>query len=124
MTDGEDWLTLEELTELLAEVTDASVEEIERASEDLEIAPPEEATVVGKRDDDLKKRIEKLEALVEWNHEYVVLGDPHVLRHLIELERRVKSLEEHRKRIRKIIDEDRELLDALAGIDTEENDDE
>lgn len=36
-------LTIDELTELLAEVTDSTVEEIEQAAEQLDIASPEEA---------------------------------------------------------------------------------
>lgn len=34
------------------------------------------------------------------------------------------DLEEHRKRIRRIIEENRDVLDALAGIDTEDESDE
>jgi Trp operon repressor len=41
-----DVLTLEELTEELADATGASVEEIERGAAELEIAPPEEADIV------------------------------------------------------------------------------
>lgn len=37
----------EELSEVLADATDTTPEEIERGAEELEIAPPEEATVVG-----------------------------------------------------------------------------
>lgn len=42
-----DVLTDEELTEVLADATDTTPEEIERGAEEIEIAPPEEATVVG-----------------------------------------------------------------------------
>lgn len=41
-----DMVSLEELTELLAEAEGTSPEEIERGAEEFEIAPPEEATVV------------------------------------------------------------------------------
>ena len=44
----EDALTLEELSEVLAEVEGTTPEEIERGAAGLEIAPPEEATVVEK----------------------------------------------------------------------------
>lgn len=43
---GEDALTLEELSEELADATETTTEEIEREAEELEIAPPSEATVV------------------------------------------------------------------------------
>lgn len=43
---AEDALSVDELTELLADVTDTTPAEIEHGAEDLEIAPPEEATVV------------------------------------------------------------------------------
>ena len=39
-------LTLEELSEILADATDTDPEEIERGAAELEIAPPEEADVV------------------------------------------------------------------------------
>lgn len=42
----EDALTLEELSEVLADATGTTAEEIEREAEELEIAPPSEATVV------------------------------------------------------------------------------
>lgn len=42
----ENALSLDELTEELAEAEGTTVEEIERSADDLEIAPPEEATVV------------------------------------------------------------------------------
>ena len=42
----EDALTLEELSEVLADATGTTAEEIEREAEELEIAPPAEATVV------------------------------------------------------------------------------
>lgn len=42
----DDALTLEELSEVLAEATDTTPEEIERGADELWIAPPEEATVV------------------------------------------------------------------------------
>jgi hypothetical protein len=42
----EDILTIEELTELLAEVTDTTPEEIERGAAEIDIAPPEEGEVV------------------------------------------------------------------------------
>ncbi|MFC6616325.1 hypothetical protein ACFQAS_15655 [Halopenitus salinus] len=42
----EDALTLEELTDALADATGTTREEIERGAEELEIAPPSEATVV------------------------------------------------------------------------------
>jgi hypothetical protein len=42
-----DVVSLEELSELLAEVTDTPPEEIERSAAELDIAPPEEADVVG-----------------------------------------------------------------------------
>lgn len=41
-----DALTPEELSEVLAEATGTTAEEIERGAEELEIAPPEDATVV------------------------------------------------------------------------------
>lgn len=69
MSDDEDWLTLEELTELLAEVTDASVEEIEQASEELEIAPPEEATVVGESEDNLEAHRKRIREIIDEHHE-------------------------------------------------------
>ena len=40
-------ISSEELSEVLAEATDTTPEEIERGAEELEIAPPEEAAVVG-----------------------------------------------------------------------------
>ncbi|WP_254544597.1 hypothetical protein [Halomarina pelagica] len=40
-------LTPEELSEVLAEATGTTAEEIERGAAELEIAPPEEGTVVG-----------------------------------------------------------------------------
>lgn len=43
----EDILTVEELTELLAETTDTTPEEIDRGAGELNLAPPEEARVVG-----------------------------------------------------------------------------
>jgi len=43
---GEDTLTFEELSEVLAEATDATPEEIERGAEELEIGRPWEGTVV------------------------------------------------------------------------------
>ena len=43
----EDVLTVEELTELLAETTDTTPEEIERGAGELNLTPPEEARVVG-----------------------------------------------------------------------------
>ncbi|WP_281195746.1 hypothetical protein [Halorubrum sp. F4] len=43
---AEDALTLEELSEELANATGTTIEEIERGAEELEIAPPSEATVV------------------------------------------------------------------------------
>lgn len=43
---AEDALTLEELSEELADATETTTEEIERGAEELEIAPPGEATVV------------------------------------------------------------------------------
>ena len=42
----EDALTLEELSEVLAEVEGTTPEEIERGASELEIAPPEEAIIV------------------------------------------------------------------------------
>ncbi|SNR67411.1 hypothetical protein SAMN06266787_10977 [Halorubrum ezzemoulense] len=42
----EDAITLEELSEVLADATGTTGEEIEREAEELEIAPPSEATVV------------------------------------------------------------------------------
>lgn len=44
----EDALSLEELSEELAEATGTTVEEIERGAEELELGPPEEGTVVDK----------------------------------------------------------------------------
>lgn len=41
----EDALTLDELSDTLADATGTTREEIERGSDDLEIAPPTEATV-------------------------------------------------------------------------------
>lgn len=43
---GDDALTLEELSELLAEVEGTTPEEIERGADELDIAPPDEATIV------------------------------------------------------------------------------
>jgi len=43
---AEDALTLEELSEELADATGTTAEEIERGAEELEIAPPSEADVV------------------------------------------------------------------------------
>ncbi|MEF8802291.1 MAG: hypothetical protein V5A56_14885 [Halolamina sp.] len=43
----EDALTPEELSKLLAEATGTTPEVIERGAAELEIAPPEKATVVG-----------------------------------------------------------------------------
>ncbi|SNR57494.1 hypothetical protein [Halorubrum vacuolatum] len=42
----ENALSLEELSDVLAEATGTTREEIERGAEELEIAPPSEATVV------------------------------------------------------------------------------
>lgn len=42
----QDSLTIEELTELLADATDADPEEIEQAAESIDSAPPEDAEVV------------------------------------------------------------------------------
>lgn len=42
----DDALTLEELSEVLAEATDTTAEEIERGAAEMTLAPPEEATVV------------------------------------------------------------------------------
>ena len=44
---AEDALTPEELSEVLAEATETTAEEIERGAKELDLAPPEEATVVG-----------------------------------------------------------------------------
>ena len=44
----EDALSLEELSEELAEATGTTVEEIERGAEELELGPPEDGTVVDK----------------------------------------------------------------------------
>jgi hypothetical protein len=43
---AEDALTLEELSDALADATGSTREEIERGSDELEIAPPSEASVV------------------------------------------------------------------------------
>jgi hypothetical protein len=43
---GGDIVSLDELTELLAEAKDTTPEEIERAAADLDIAPPWEGTLV------------------------------------------------------------------------------
>lgn len=43
---AEDALTLEELSEVLAETTGRTAEEVERGAAEMEFAPPEEATVV------------------------------------------------------------------------------
>ncbi len=45
---AEDTLSLEELTEVLADAEDTTPEEIERGADDLKIDPPEAATVVDK----------------------------------------------------------------------------
>lgn len=42
----EDAITPEELSELLAEATGTTADEIERGTKDLDIAPPDEAVVV------------------------------------------------------------------------------
>jgi len=44
--DPEEILTVDELTDVLADATGATPEEIERGAEELEIAPPYEATVI------------------------------------------------------------------------------
>lgn len=50
--DGEDdVVTVEELTELLAEAEGTTPEDIDRRAKELEIGPPEEAEVVGYGDD-------------------------------------------------------------------------
>lgn len=46
----EEPISLEELTELLAEATDSTVEEIQEEVDDMEFAPPEDAVVVEKED--------------------------------------------------------------------------
>lgn len=43
---GEDTVSKEELSEILAEATGTTVEEIERGAEEIEIGPPEAAEVV------------------------------------------------------------------------------
>lgn len=40
-------LSMDELTELLAEVEGTTPEELERQAEEFDIAPPEDATIVG-----------------------------------------------------------------------------
>lgn len=47
---SEEAVTLEELTELLGEVTDYSAEEIREEAEDMEIAPPEEGLLLTPED--------------------------------------------------------------------------
>ena len=42
----DDVLSLEELSEALAEATGTTAEEIEQGAKEIDIAPPEEATVV------------------------------------------------------------------------------
>ncbi|MFC4990491.1 hypothetical protein [Saliphagus infecundisoli] len=43
---AEDALSLEELSEILADATGTTPEEIEQGAAEIEIAPPEEATVL------------------------------------------------------------------------------
>lgn len=48
---ADDALTPEELSEVLAEATGTTADDIERGVEELDIAPPEEATVVESADE-------------------------------------------------------------------------
>lgn len=47
LRDCEDFVTVEELTELLAEIEGTTAEEIERGAAELEIGPPWEGEIVG-----------------------------------------------------------------------------
>lgn len=47
LEDPRELLTLEELSEVLADAEGTTPEEIERGAAEIDIAPPEEATVVG-----------------------------------------------------------------------------